>query len=317
MAGDFYVQPDAPDPVLADDVVLSLAQRHVHAARAVTGVDESGGEARTYAIDDGLILKTQRPQQLRPRTSLTKEVFFLGQIATVAPDLNVPRVLGHGAELDPDGQTIEYTLMTRMPGVAMRHAQLDDATRRSVLQQLGQTLRRIHSLPQEPFRASELLPGDHAFVDVQIRLGRYFGDLADEVRYEHLPWSFALTPEQVGARALASLPPSGERVALHSNPYLEHVFVLPETGAYSGLIDFGDAFISHPACDLRRWTRTADRAALLEGYTADAPVSDAFLATWRVLGAFTNAMVMAYYAEQAPDRAAEAAQALHDLLTQM
>ena len=317
MAGDFYVQPDAPDPILPAETVLSLARRHVPEAQAVTAVDESGGEARTYALDEGMILKTQRPQQLRPRTSLKKEVFFLNQIATHAPDLSIPRVLGHGIERDAHGQTVEYTLMSRMPGVAMRSAQLDEAARRAVLMHVGRTLRRIHSLPQEPFLTSELLPGDHSFVDVQIRFGRYFGDLADEVRYEHLPWTFALTPEQVGARALAALPPSRERVALHSNPYLEHVFVLPETGAYSGLIDFGDAFISHPACDLRRWTRPADRAALLEGYTADGPVSDAFLATWRVLGIFTNAMVMAYYAEQAPERTAEAAQALHDLLVEL
>ncbi|MEO7000999.1 MAG: aminoglycoside phosphotransferase family protein [Ktedonobacterales bacterium] len=317
MAGDFYVQPDAPDPVLAKDVVMSLVRRHVPEAQAVTAVDESGGEGRTYAVDDGIILKTQRPQQLRPRTSLRKEVFFLNQIAAIAPDLSVPRVLGNGIERFDGGQSVEYTVMTRVPGVAMRHAQLNAATRSEALKQVGRTLRRIHTLPQEPFLTSELLPGDHAFVDVQIRFGRYFGDLADEVRYEHLPWTCEMTPEQVGARALATLPPSRERVALHSNPYLEHVFVQPETGNYSGLIDFGDAFISHPACDLRRWTRPADRAALLAGYTADGPVSEAFLATWRVLGIFTNAMVMAYYAEQNPERAAEARQGLHELLAEL
>ena len=93
-------------------------------------MDETGGEARTYAIDDTLILKTQRPQQLRPRTSLEKEVFFLNQLAA-APELGVPRVLGHGRE-QGDG-VIEYTLMTRMPGVALRRATLDDEARRAVL----------------------------------------------------------------------------------------------------------------------------------------------------------------------------------------
>lgn len=310
---DFYVQPEATDPVLADTTVLALARRHVRTAQAVTGVDESGGEARTYAIDDGLILKTQRPQQLRPRTSLEKEVFFLGQIAAAAPELSVPRVLGYGRE----GHMVEYTLMTRMPGVAMRSASLDAAARRQVLERLGMTLRRIHALPQAPFRASELLPGDSAFVDVQIRFGRYFGDLADEVRHEHLPWVFELTPEQLGARALATLPRTTERVALHSNPYVEHVFVDPATGGFAGLIDFGDAFISHPACDLRRWTRPAERDALLRGYTADAPVNDDFLATWRVLEIFTNANVMANYAERAPERAAEARDDLRRTLAEL
>src|SRR5438045_3612581 len=70
-------QPDPRDPVLSDSVVLDFARRHVPAVRAVTGVDESGGEARTYVIDDNIILKTQRPHRVRPRTSLEKEVFHL------------------------------------------------------------------------------------------------------------------------------------------------------------------------------------------------------------------------------------------------
>jgi hygromycin-B 7''-O-kinase len=321
MPGDFYVQPEAPDPVLSEEVVLSLVRRHAPETRAmaVTAVDESGGEARTYTIDDALILKTQRPQQLRPRTSLQKEIVFLNHIATHAPDLRVPRVLGHGLHHDPtgDGVRIEYTLMTRMPGNAMRHVALDASARCAVLRQVGATLRRIHALAQAPLRESELLPGDHTFVDVQIRFGRYFTDLVDAVRCEQVPWTFEWSPEQVGARALAALPSSRERVALHSNPYLEHVFVDPETGAYSGLIDFGDAFISHPACDLRRWTRPADREALLEGYAADEPIGEAFLATWRVLGIFTNAQVMAHYAGAAPERAAEARDYLRALLAEL
>ena len=73
MPKDIYLQPDAPDPVLTDAVVLGLVQRHVPNAHAVTGVDESGGEARSYLVDASLILKTQRPHRLRPRTSLAKE----------------------------------------------------------------------------------------------------------------------------------------------------------------------------------------------------------------------------------------------------
>jgi hygromycin-B 7''-O-kinase len=76
MPKEVYLQPDAPDPVLSQEFVLSLVRRHLPEAQAVTGVDESGGEARTYAIDDTVILKVQRPQQLRPSTSLAKEVFF-------------------------------------------------------------------------------------------------------------------------------------------------------------------------------------------------------------------------------------------------
>src|SRR6266566_7926212 len=106
---DTYSQPDAPDPVLAEDRVLELARRHAGSVRKVTFIDESGGEARAYMCDDDLVLKTQRPQQLRPRTSLEKEAFILGQIA--AQDaLPIPRVIGYGREDDA-----EYLLMTRIP----------------------------------------------------------------------------------------------------------------------------------------------------------------------------------------------------------
>lgn len=317
MPRDFYVQPDAPDPVLPHELVLSLARRHAPHADSVLDIDETGGEARTYAIDEKLILKTQRPQQLRPRTSLEKEVFFLNQIAEVAPELHVPRVLGHGraqaSDRTLDGVEIEYTLMTRMPGIAMRRASLDDDARRAALRELGATLRRLHSLPVEPFVASGLFPGDQSFVDTQIRFGNYFNDLADEIRAEQRPWRLPLTVEQVGAKVITSVPRSNERVALHSNPYLEHVFVHLESGAFSGLIDFGDAYISHPALDMRRWNRPMDREALLQGYTSERPVSDSFLATWRAVMALGDVVTIVYY----PERAADAERDLLALLAEL
>jgi Ser/Thr protein kinase RdoA (MazF antagonist) len=313
MPKDFYTQPDAPDPVLPDEVVLRLACQHAGQVQTVTSVDETGGEARTYTIDEKLILKTQRPQQLRPRTSLAKEVFFLNQVAADAPDLSVPRVLGHGQEPMPDGTTVEYTLMTRMPGIAMRRAELDAGARQAVLRNVGAVLRRIHSLPVTPFVESGLFHGDQSFVDTQVRFGNYFNDLADDIKEEHLPWPLAVSPLQVGAKAVASVPRSKERVPLHSNPYLEHVFVHPQSGVYAGLIDFGDAYISHPAFDMRRWNRPADRKALLQGYTSAGPVSDDFLATWRAVMILGDAITIAYY----PERAAEAEQDLLALLKQV
>src|SRR5579875_2679942 len=88
-----YYQPGAPDPVLDAEQVLGLARRHVPKARQLTGIDETGGEARVYFIDADLVVKVQRPQQLRSWTSLEKEVRFLETIAEQDPALPVPRVL--------------------------------------------------------------------------------------------------------------------------------------------------------------------------------------------------------------------------------
>jgi hygromycin-B 7''-O-kinase len=298
MFADTYSQPDAPDPVLDNDLVLALVRRHVPSAQAVTAVDESGGEARTYAVDDGIILKVQRPQQLRPRTSLAKEVFFLQQLQS-QPAIRVPRVLGYGH----DGPLLEYTVLTRMPGRAMRHVQLAEQARQAVLVELGKTLRQIHALPQQPFRESGLVPSDGAFAQVQARFRHHFAGATRRIREQGRQWSLAQSPEQVAAAALALLQPADELVALHSNPGPEHTFVFPESGAFAGLIDFGDAYISHPVLDLRRRAGPQDREAIFRGYTWERPVSASFLAAWQVVQILSDLLDIA---DTSPERAAVA-----------
>jgi hygromycin-B 7''-O-kinase len=280
---DYYIQPDVPDPVLDEATIMGLVRRHLPEAKAVTEVDESGGEARTYAIDDHWILKTQRPQQIRPRTSLKKEVFFLNQLRDL-PGISVPTVLGH----DREGQTIEYTLMTRMKGVAVKHADLQGEDRRRLLIDLGQMLRLIHGLSQQPFLDSRLLPGDHSPVDVRWRFGNVFEDVLTLIRERGQSWSLPVDPLTISRRAMQFLPEVDTWVALHSNPGPEHVFVNPDTRRLSGIIDFGDAYFGHPVNDLRRWRRPEDREAIFIGYTADAPVSDNFIRTWKVAQVLTD-----------------------------
>lgn len=315
MPRDVYLQPDAPDLPLDSELVLALARRHVPAAQAVEQVDESGGEARTYVVStdaEELVFKVQRPQQLRPRTSLEKEVFFLKLLAEAAPDLPVPRVRGYSWE----SNLLEYTLMTRMPGVAVRRAGLTETQRVAMLPDLGRVLRRIHGLPQDPFIASGLFPGDYAFPSLQTRFGEAFIDIAARQRQRDLPWTLATSIEEIGRKVLRALPRTQERAALHSNPYAEHVFVDPKRGTFVGLIDFGDAYVSHPAFDLRRWNQPAERAALLAGYTAEAPVSDEFLAIHRAALILTDVTVLVTAGDDA-ERVAGIAQDLTALLAEL
>ena len=196
MPNDVYLQPDAPDPVLSAAVVLTLVRRHVPHATRVTAVDESGGEARTYVVDDTIILKTQRPHRLRPRTSLAKEVFFLNRLAS-EPRLNVPRVLGYGRE----GSTIEYTCMTRLPGVALANVEPTEPARQAALGALGRTLRRIHALPRAPFETSGLFPSDHGPAEVRTRLAELFSAAIARIGADAPAWTLPLPPEAVAARA--------------------------------------------------------------------------------------------------------------------
>ena len=270
---DSYVQPGAPDPVLGGDRVLELVRRHAPAAREVTGVDESGGEARAYLCDGDLVLKTQRPHRLRPRTSLEKEAFILRALEAV-PGVPVPRVLGYGREPD-----VEYIVMTRVPGVSLASAGLTGAARVAVLEQVGAVLRRIHEADQTAMAGSALIPGDGPDGGVRERLAGMFdgliAGLADDPR-----WA-GLDLRDVAGRCLDALPAGQPPVTLHSNPGPEHCFVDPATGEFTGLIDFGDAYRSHPALDVRAWRSAEDSRHMLAGYRAAGPLPDGFEQVWR------------------------------------
>ena len=128
---------------------------------------------------------------------------------------------------------------------------------------------------------------------LQARIGEGFLDLAARLRQEERPWRVPVPLEDIGGRAMGNSPWGEPLVALHSNPGPEHTFVHPETGRFSGLIDFGDASISHPAFDLRRWAGLSDWDAIWQGYTGEEPVSDGFVAVWRALRILANVGAMA------------------------
>ena len=266
--GDTYLQPDAADPVLGDDRILELARRHVATLRSVSAVDESGGEARAYICDDDIVVKTQRPNRLRPRTSLEKEVFVLGCLAANA-DVAIPRVLGYGSDDD-----IEYIVMTRVPGVALENAALDGSARRGALGDLGATLRRIHEVDQAEMESSPLIPGDRNAADLRDRLASGFEALSAAVAPDGRFLGIDL--RRLAEVCLSGLPASLRPVTLHSNPGSEHCFVDPDTGRFTGLIDFGDAYRSHPALDLRSWSSLDDSQHLLDGYRSLGALPEGF-----------------------------------------
>lgn len=307
MLKEYYLQPGAPDPVLSEAEVLRCVRRFVPRAKTVSQVDESGGEARTYVVDDAIVLKVQRPQQVRIGTSLAREVFFLNQLAASAPDLPVPRVLGYERETN----LLEYNIQTRMPGVAYENATLPPEARSDVIFSVGQLLRRLHAIPQRPFHESAHFPTDRSSADFKARLSQYFDVVINRLEKNGRTWPLAIPFESVRERALAALPESQEFVALHSNPGPPHTFVDPRTGRFQGLIDFGDSYISHPALDVWRWRWPDDRAAVLAGYTADAPASDDFMQTWRAVSIAASGILIAFF----PDREEEATKDLQQSLS--
>lgn len=128
---DTYSQPDAPDPVLPDELVLELARgqlpNRVQVSR-VTAVDEAGGEARAYVLDADVVVKVQRPHRLRPRTSLRKEARLLEALVPSLPG-RTPMVFGYDAVATHAG-AVEFIVMSRVVGEAVRNVTVTPAGRR-------------------------------------------------------------------------------------------------------------------------------------------------------------------------------------------
>lgn len=271
---DEYVQPDAPDPVLAEEIVLELVRRHVPRVAKLTAIDETGGEARAYMCDDDIVLKTQRPHQLRRRTSLEKEAFILAVLER-EPSIRVPRALGYGR----DG-LVEYVVLSRVPGIALKDAPLRGGDRVDVLHAVGANLRRIHGVDQFEMASSRLIPGDRQPGDVTMRLSEIFEDLRADLDAESRILE-SIDLDAIQDLCLSRLPSDEATVTLHSNPGAEHCFVDPVTGAFSGLIDFGDAYRSHPALDVRSWRSPDDSRHMLAGYASLGSLPRHFLSVWR------------------------------------
>jgi Ser/Thr protein kinase RdoA (MazF antagonist) len=154
-------------------------------------------------------------------------------------------------------------------------------------------LREIHALPQESLAASGLFPGDRTVDDLRARLAEAFDEALAALEHAGGRWQLARSPRHVVDAALAALPDTTAFVALHSNPGPEHTFVDPVTHTYTGTIDLGDAYISHPALDLRRWADPADREALLTGYQAVGPIDTTFMGVWRVTQVWADMVAVA------------------------
>src|SRR6476661_2130855 len=198
-------------------------------------------------------------------------------------------------------------------GVAYADANLRPDAQHDVIFNVGRLLRRLHAIPQQPFHDSAHFPTDRTAAEFKRRLFEYFDVVARRLEAKGRTWPLEIPFETVRGRTLAALPQSQEFVALHSNPGPPHTFVDRATGRLQGLIDFGDAYISHPALDLWRWRWPAERAAALAGYTADAPVSDDFMRTWKAVAVVASAILIAFFPDRQDEATRDLRQSLSDL----
>ena len=286
-----YLQPEAEDPVLSAATVLAIAAPHTGHRSRVLEVDESGGEARAYLLEGDMVIKTQRPHRLRPRTSLAKEAHLLRALAEPL-GRHIPAVLGYGRFEAPESE-VEYLVMSRMPGDAFIRQDTEPAARTALLDELGVLLALLHAVPAEALlEGTDLVPVDPDGAALARRLEPGFADLVDLIAERPEAWSLTPSPQEVAVAALAMVPRDLTPVVLHSNPGPMHAFCTSD-GVFSGLIDFGDSYASHPAMDLRTWPDPADRLALRDGYLGGASPGADFEAAWTAAMIYTDMAVLA------------------------
>jgi aminoglycoside phosphotransferase (APT) family kinase protein len=262
-----YYQRGMPDPIYDEKFILDIVHKHIPTAKKLESIDEDGGEARVYIVDDSIFLKIQRPQQLRSTTSLEKEAFFLNQLEKQT-DAYVPRVLGYGKE-----GTLEYICMTRIPGVKVEYTKLSVTEKNALLLELGKELRKIHSIDQTTLRNSGLFPCDDPHDLTEQLQRRYKSALMKKKDSINLK-KFETIMEAID-KDLQNIKYVDTFVGLHVNPYICHTLVDEKTHKYTGLIDFGDSYIGHPIFDMWYW-QISSRKKILQGYTSEKPISAAF-----------------------------------------
>ena len=163
------------------------------------------------------------------------------------------------------------------------------------------------------FTTALTFPTDRTAADFKGRLAEYFDVVSKRLEETERTWPLAIPFEMVRERTLGALPQTHEFVALHANPGPPHTLVDPSTGRLHGLIDFGDAYISHPALDLWRWRWPSERAAALAGYTTDAPASDDFMRTWKAVTVAASAILLAFIPDREDEATVDLRQCLSDL----
>ncbi|MCL2834763.1 MAG: aminoglycoside phosphotransferase family protein [Treponema sp.] len=269
MRETIYYQRGMPDPIYDENFVLDIVRKHVPGAKSLKSIDEDGGEGRVYVVDNDIVLKVQRPQQLRSSTGLEKEAFFLNQVEKQT-DVHSPRVLGYGKE-----GTLEYLVMTRIHGIKVEYTKLTLNEKNALLAELGKELRKIHTMDQTPFRSSGLFPCDDP-PDLKERIKRrYLSAMLKRkeiIGQKKIDEASAFMDKELANIADTD---TDSFAALHVNPYICHIFVDEKTHQYSGLIDYGDSYIGHPVFDMWYWS-VISRRKLLKSYTLEKPVSPAF-----------------------------------------
>ncbi len=193
----------------------------------------------------------------------------------------VPRVLGHGRA---PGHPFPIMLQARVSGRSVEMAQLSLPQRRVLAPQLGAWMKALHAHP--PLGAA---PDTWGRLDPE-RLGPAIAEKG--------AWA-------VGHGLLAEAPETAlrtaddTRVLCHGDLYCRHVLVDGQ-GHFSGVIDWGDVHLGHPAIDIAGALCILPPSARPAFFQAYGPVSEHTLALAK-MRATHHALTLLHFAHSIGD----------------
>lgn len=181
-----------------------------------------------YALGDSLILRIARSVSFE--ADLAREAAVLP--VAVAAGVAAPSIVEYSGS---------YMVMTRVPGVDLSSSTLDPA----VLAAVGVELAKLHTVASVPGLAASADPADPAVV---------VAELASE---GWLDRDAAVWLTGWFARLAARIPASVAPVLVHGDIAPQNLIADPDTGALTGIVDWGDAALDDPAVDFAKlplWT---------------------------------------------------------------
>ena len=256
-----YGPPPADYPLDADGVARVLSRQFPElAGLPVTFIGE-GFDSRAFRVGGEWIFRF--PKRAEVQTWLHKERDLLPQIAPQLP-LPVPRFEWLG---QPDADVMyEFVGYRALPGVPCDrlppadHVQQDP---QAAGRQLGEFLRALHAVPTTVATACGAKVGPPADVNEMMRKVRGALPAVQPHATANDMRRFAAFVDHAAdlLHATADLPPC----LVHYDLLPEHILLDPATGHLSGIIDWGDVGIAHPAVDLA--------AAFIQPGLTDAPAA--------------------------------------------
>jgi aminoglycoside phosphotransferase len=144
------------------------------------------------------------------------------ELLATDPEILAPRLLGRGRLSDDPDASWPYLAVTRIPGVALEDAELSPEQRRTIAEELGRLIRRVHELEPSGIATDEDWP------DL---------DVATAAERSSLPPHLVAQVDDY----LGRLGPF-DRVFVHGDLVAMHAFV--EEGHLTGVIDWADAIVT-------------------------------------------------------------------------